>query len=85
MILDAIFSFLCYLPNLLLDGLTSISSFVIPEDTFNWWNNVFYTLRYVFPVWALVPIFTISFTVTGFQIAWAFVLRVKSFVPTMGS
>ena len=84
MIFDAITGFLCALPNFWLNSLTSINSLTIPEGTFLWWRDVFATLSYVFPVWSILPIIGISFTLKAFQIGYALVLRVKSFMPLSG-
>lgn len=78
MIFDAIIGFLCSLPNFLLNSVTSIGELSIPEGTFAWWRDVFATLSYVFPIWAILPILFISFSIKALQIVWAFVNRIKS-------
>lgn len=85
MILDAILGFILAVPNFLLDSLTSIGSLVIPNGAFDWWFNVFKVLNYVFPVWSLLPIIYITIAITGFSFVYSIILRVKSFIPTMGS
>lgn len=77
MIFDAILGFICAIPNMTLDAMTSIESLVIPEGTFDWWYNIFNTISYVFPVHTLIPIFTISFTLKGTQILWALFNKIK--------
>lgn len=83
MIFDVILGFICSLPNFLLNSITSVGELVIPDGTFNWWQNIFSTLSYVFPLYALIPILIISFGIKFFQIMWAFANRVKSWVPFM--
>lgn len=83
MIFDVILGFICAIPNMLLNSLSSLGNFVIPEGTFNWWYNIFDVLTYVFPVWAVLPILFITFAITGFSFIWSIILRVKSFIPTM--
>lgn len=85
MIIDAIIGFIVAIPNLLLNDLTSMGELYIPDGTFEWWKSVFTTLTYVFPVWALTPIFIISFGIKFFQILWAFANRIKSWIPFSGS
>lgn len=85
MIFDAILGFICVIPNALLNSLTSFQSLDIPEGVFDWWYNIFDVLTYVFPVWAILPIIFITFAITGFSFIWSIILRVKSFIPTMGS
>ena len=83
MILDAILSFICAVPNLLLDSLTVVGNLVIPEGIFNWWQDMFSNLTYIFPIYALIPIITTSLGIKFFQIFWVLVIRGKSFIPTM--
>ncbi len=85
MITDALLAFLLIFPHMLVSSLDTISSIVIPQYTFNWWFEVFYTLNYIFPVSTVMGIFLISFVIKTFQITWSLLLRVKSFVPTMGA
>lgn len=85
MIFDAILGFICAVPNMLLNSLTSMGEIWIPEGTFNWWYNIFSTLSYVFPIWSLINIILTSFAIKGLQIGWSLLLRAKSFIPTMGS
>ena len=85
MIIEAILALLCAIPIMLLNSLTSITSLAIPEGTFTWWYNIFDVLTYIFPVWAVLPILFITFAITGFSFIWSIILRVKSFIPTMGA
>lgn len=85
MITQAILGLICAVPMMLLNSMTSIGSLVIPSETFDWWYNIFDVLTYVFPIWSILPILFITFTITGFSFIWSIILRVKSFIPTMGS
>lgn len=84
MIIDALIGFICAIPNMLLNSLSSGFSLVIPDGAFDWWYNVFSTLTYVFPVWSLVPIIISSVCIKAFQILLAFGIRVKSLIPFSG-
>ena len=84
MITEAILNILTFVPNLLLDSLSGIS-LSIPNDIFNGLNNIFNTLGFIFPISGLLVILSISFIIKNFQIIWAIILRIKSFIPTMGA
>ena len=85
MIVETLISILLFIPKALMDNLSSVGAIAIPDSAFNWWDNTINMLTYVFPVYAVLPILVISFSIKAFQIAWAIVLRVKSFIPTMGA
>lgn len=84
MITDLLISALSAVPLMLLSLLPDIP-INIPDGVFEWLHNVCSMVAYLLPVKALIPIFAIMLSVNGFKIAWAIVLRVKSFIPTMGS
>lgn len=46
--------------------------------------DLFRALGYVIPWAGLLPIFTSSFLLLGFRLTWSMVLRIKSFIPTLG-
>lgn len=77
MIFDAILGFICSIPKGILNSITSIGELTIPQGTFEWWQNIFSTLSYVFPVYAVIPILLISFTIKFFEIPWSAFNRVK--------
>lgn len=83
MITEAILNVLAFIPNLLLDNMQGIS-LAIPDNIFNGLNNIFNCLGFIFPISGLLVILGISFTIKNFQIIWSIILRVKSFIPTMG-
>lgn len=56
----------------------------IPVDVFSNMGDVFGAIGYIVPWKGLLPIFTISFSIVGFRILWAIILRIKSFIPTLG-
>lgn len=84
MITEGILNILAFIPNLLLDNLGSIS-LSIPSNIFDGLNSIFNCLGFLFPISGLLVILGISFTIKNFQIIWSIVLRIKSFIPTMGS
>ena len=80
MVFDAILGFICSIPISFINSVTSVATLNIPQGTFDWWYNVFSVLTYVFPVWSLVPIFSISILLKLLQIAMALIHRIKGFV-----
>lgn len=83
MITEGILNILAFLPNLLLDSMVGIS-ISIPENIFDGLNSIFGCLGFVFPVSGLLVILSLSFLIKNFQIIWSLILRIKSFIPTMG-
>ena len=79
MITEGILNILAFLPNLLLDSLGSIS-LSIPSNIFD--GNC---LGFIFPISGLLVILGVSFTIKNFQIIWSLILRIKSFIPSMGA
>lgn len=82
MITDALLDILLFLPNLLLDGL-DVLSLVIPEGVFDGLAKIFAFIGW-FPIKQLLPILVMSISVATFKITWALLIRIKSFIPTMG-
>lgn len=84
MITDKILNILFYLPLLLAKAVPDMD-FSIPDNVFNGFNTFLFNVGYIIPIKALIPILVSSFTISFFQIAWALVIRIKSFIPTMGA
>lgn len=57
----------------------------IPDGIFSFLDWMLPSLNYWLPISALLPIIVIELAVMGFKIIWAIILRVKSFIPTMGA
>lgn len=77
MIFDAILGFICSIPKGLLYSFSSIGELAIPQGIFDWWKDIFSTLSYVFPVYAVLPILLISGVIKWFEIMWAGTNRIK--------
>lgn len=84
MITEGILYILAFIPNLLLDGMQGVS-LSIPNDIFNGLNSIFNCLGFLFPISGLLLILGVSFAIKSFQIIWSIILRIKSFIPTMGA
>lgn len=84
MITEGILNILAFIPNALLNNINTIS-LSIPDNIFNGLDSIFNCLGFLFPIGGLLIILTLSFTIKSFQIIWSIILRIKSFIPTMGA
>lgn len=84
MITEGILNILAFIPNSLLNSMSGIS-ISIPDNVFNGLDSIFNCLGFVFPIKGLLVILGISISIKTFQIIWSIVLRIKSFIPTMGA
>lgn len=84
MITEGILNILAFIPNALLDNMSSIS-LSIPDNIFSGLDSIFNCLGFLFPIKGLLVILGISFAIKSFQIIWSIILRIKSFIPTMGA
>lgn len=84
MITEFILNLLCFIPNTLLNNMSSLS-ISIPDNVFDGFNSILGSLGYIFPVKGLLIILGMSFSIKAFQIIWSLIIRIKSFIPTMGS
>lgn len=83
MITDTIINIFLALPRNLLALLPDVN-FELPDVAFQELFDIISCLTWALPVVALMPILVISFMLQGFKIAWALLIRIKSFIPTMG-
>lgn len=81
LIIDALIGFILALPNNLLNSLSSVGDIVIPTGAFEWWRDVINMLTYVFPVYAITPIFLISCLVTTFKLGWGLIDKLRQWLP----
>lgn len=83
MIVDFILKNICMPVLYLLDMLENFS-FTIPVGVFNGLSMLAKDLGYIFPITAILPIIGIKIGLRIFSIFWTIVLKIKSFIPTMG-
>lgn len=83
MILDLIINALLSPILLLLDSLPTLSLGNVAD--FSVLFNYITIISAVVPIKQLLPILLIKFAISSFGIIWAIVLRIKSFIPTMGA
>jgi hypothetical protein len=84
MIIEKILEVVLGVANWLLDLLPDLS-FDLPTGFIAVIGNIFYGINYFVPINQVLPILVISFGITGFRIVYATILRLKSFIPTMGN
>lgn len=85
MITDAIINALLFLPTLLLQGLDNLNfSFELPSGIYTTLYNISKGVGYVLPLPFLISISVIKIGIHSFRLVWSIILRIKSFIPTMG-
>lgn len=71
------------IPSFIISLLPSVDA-VIPDNVFESMSVILANVGYVLPIKGLLPIFIISMSVNIFKLAMAIIVRIKSFIPTMG-
>lgn len=86
MITDLVLNVFFAIPYLLLSSMSGLDfNVALPDSFFSTLDNISSGVGYVLPVAGLLPIFLVTIGVYTFRIVWSIVIRVKSFIPTMGS
>lgn len=86
LITDLIINVLLSIPYLLLSGIDLLGiEFYFPDNMFEIIRDLTVGVNYVVPIARLTPIFLACLGLAVFKIYWAIVVRIKSFIPTMGS
>lgn len=68
----------------IISSLPSID-FNIPDNVLEGLSYISQYVNYFIPVSALMPILVINVSLSVFHIVWSIILRIKSFIPTMGA
>lgn len=85
MITEAILSVFLYPISLLILGLDFVLPTIsIPAGVFDGLGTLIGFAAFFLPLGSILPIFLIRFGLTNFDLIWKVVLRLKSFIPTMG-
>jgi len=84
MVTESILYLITSLPNLLLNNIGTIN-LNIPNDIFDGLNSIFNLLGFIFPISGLMVILSLSMSIKLFEIVWSLLLRIKSFIPSMGA
>lgn len=85
MLFDNFINFLLSPIDLLISILPSFSDFNVPQSALNSIGDLLGGLGYIVPWRGILPIFYLSASWVGFRMLWAILLRIKSFIPTMGA
>lgn len=86
MITDAIINAILFLPTLLLTGLDALDfNFSLPAGVYDTLYNISKGVGYVLPLPFLLSISAIKLGIHSFRLIWSVILRIKSFIPTMGA
>jgi hypothetical protein len=84
MIIEAIITALLFIPNILIGLLPTITT-EFPDGITEVVRGTFGVVSYFIPVAALVPIIVLYFSMDLFKVFMALVVRIKSFIPSMGA
>lgn len=84
MLLKAIFSVIMAIPNLIISLFPDIS-IVLPDGIMVYMSYLCKFIGYFIPVQGLLSLFMLNFAIQSAHIVWTLVLRIKSFIPTMGN
>lgn len=86
MITDAVFSVFNFVSETLLSlfSLPVVGNLAIPDDSFEALKKILSNIAYIVPVNHFMIMLGFSFVLANFKVIWALILRVKSFIPTMG-
>lgn len=84
MIFQPIIDFVLFLIDIALSNM-DIVSLELPANIFSVFDALFGALGYLFPIKKLLPILLIDTMLNSSRLVMAIVVRIKSFIPTMGN
>ena len=84
MITEWIFEVFTFIPRFIISSLPAVD-IRIPDGVFEGIYGLLGGVAYIMPIAGLMPILYISLGMDAVKIAMAGLVRVKSFIPTMGS
>lgn len=84
MITEFLINSYCFVINGFISLLPTVN-FTFPSNLLSTISDLVVGIGYVLPIPALMPIFFISISITMFKVVLAIIVRVKSFIPTMGA
>lgn len=65
-------------------SLPVVNNIVVPDDAFDALKKILTNVGYILPVETFIYIISIKVAICAFVVAWATILRIKSFIPSMG-
>ena len=86
LITNAIFSVFNFVIESILSilSLPVVGNLSIPDDSFEALKKILANIAYIVPVNHFMIMLGFSFVLSNFKTIWALILRIKSFIPTMG-
>lgn len=84
MLLKALFQVILAIPKLIINLFPSID-LLIPSGVVDSASIIFSYIGYFLPVKGLIPIIVLGLALDNAHLIWTVVLRIKSFIPTMGA
>lgn len=84
MLLKAIFGLLLAIPKAIISLFPSVD-ILLPDGVMSGASTVLGYVGYFLPIKGLLPIIVLGLALDNAQLIWAIVLRIKSFIPTMGA
>lgn len=83
MIIEKMLDMLLTVPNKILEIMPSLDV-TISSGVFDIFDDLMYTIGFIFPVPQLMILFLVTISITSFRIIWAAIMTVKSWIPFMG-
>lgn len=65
-------------------SLPVVNNIVVPDDAFDALKKILTNVGYILPVETFIYILSFKVAIFSFVVAWAMILRIKSFIPSMG-
>lgn len=84
MIVEAIFRALLTVPEMILNAVP-VLDFTIPDGVLSGLSSILGNIGFFLPIRQLMPILYISLSIDVARLGMAILMRIKSFIPTMGT
>ncbi len=86
LVTSAILSFFNFISESILSllSLPVVGNLAIPDDTFEALKKILSNIAYIVPINHFMIMLGFSFVLANFKTIWALILRIKSFIPSMG-
>lgn len=86
LVTSAILSFFNFISESILSllSLPFVGNLAFPDDTFEALKKILSNIAYIVPINHFMIMLGFSFVLANFKTIWALILRIKSFIPSMG-
>lgn len=84
MITESIMNMFLFIPRVIID-MIPVTTIDLPNSVTGVATQLLDGVGYVFPILGLMPILLNSILLDIFKVTWALLIRIKSFIPTMGA